>query len=140
MVGKLLVTELEAACIELGIKECLFQLDYDKWVFLLTDCWLKSTWKFCLANNIRLQGPCYLPPFQRERDACTMSSIIFEYGATFTKGEIATINRCRLHLQVLFLSDITTGEGDKVPTKAMNGIQDVYRKSSWIWPYQPRPL
>lgn len=68
-----------------------------------------------------------------------MNSIIKKYGDTFTKGEIATINRSRLHLQALFLSDITTGEGDEVTTKAMNGIQDNYRKSSWVWPYQPRP-
>ena len=62
MVGKLLLTEMEAASIELGTNTCLFQLDYDEWVFLLTDYWLKSTWRFCSDNNIRLQGPCKLPP------------------------------------------------------------------------------
>ena len=69
-----------------------------------------------------------------------MNSIIKKYGDTFRKGEITTINCCRLHLQALFLSDITTGEGDKVTTRAMSGIQNRYRISSWVWPYQPRPL
>ena len=64
---------------------------------------------------------------------------MIEYRQYFTKSELMTINRCRLYLRVLFLSDITDGAEKNVTSKAMNGIDDSFRKSRWIWPLQIRP-
>ena len=92
MVGTLLWIEIEAACLELGVNKSLFKLDYGKWNHLLTDYWLKSTWRFCSEHTITLQGPCPLPEYQRENDECLMETIINIYVNNFTKGEMATIN------------------------------------------------
>lgn len=84
MVGKLLIAELEAASIELGVNFSLFQLDYKVWCHLLTDCWLKSTWEFCSKNHIRLQGPCKFPSMQRQNDQCLMKTLVEKYDDNFT--------------------------------------------------------
>ena len=139
MVGKLLMAELEAASIELGRNCSIFELQYKNWNHLLTDCWLKPTWEFRSNNNIQLQGRCPFPSLQRQHDSCIMQALVEKYSDKFTKGEMCSINRCRLHLQVLFLSDIVNGQGNRVTSKAINGIRDSHRRSQWIWPFQPRP-
>ena len=139
MVGKLLLAEIGAASIELGINCSVFELKYNLWGHLLTDCWLKSIWEFCSSNNIHLQGHCKFPSLQRQNDNCIMQILVEKYNNRFTKGEMCAINRCRLYLQVLFTSDMVNGKGDRVTNKAINGIRDTYRQSQWVWPFQPRP-
>lgn len=140
MVGKLLQIELEAANIELGIKGHLFELNYDEWHFLLTNCWLKSTWEFCFRNKLSLNGSYDTPMLQRRGDVCIMETLMEDFREHFTKSELMTLNRCRLFLEVLFLSDIVDGKGEKVTLKAMNGIRDSHRCSEWTWPLQIRPV
>ena len=54
VVGDLIRAELETASLEIGSGSHLFQMDYEQWHFLLTDCWIKSLWKFCSDNTISL--------------------------------------------------------------------------------------
>jgi len=49
--------------------------------------------------------------------------------------EIQQINQCRLHLQVLTLSDISTADGKHILPKILLGQPD--RRSNWNWPRQP---
>ena len=139
MVGKLLLMELEAASVELGVDGNMFDLSYDRWEYLLTDCWLKSTWKFCSDHSIVLRGNYDPPTPQRIHDYSIMRKLVTEYREMFTKGELRTINRCRLYLQVMFISDIVSGEGKHVTLKYLHGIKDSFRRSRWVWPLQLRP-
>ena len=111
MLGKLLLIELEAINIELGIGAHLFDLDFEIWGFLLTACWLKSAWQFCSENNIQLCGKYCLPQIQREHDVFIMEGLVTGFRDNFSRSEIQTVNRCRLYLQVLTIADIISGDG-----------------------------
>ena len=52
----------------------------------------------------------------------------------FTRAEVARINRCRLYLQVFYLSDIVSGNGRTVLQEALDGQVLRHRHSQWKWP------
>ena len=118
MVGKLIHTELELANMELGVGLHLFDLDFSKWGHLLTDCWIKSLWQFCSDNGIELRGDYCKPTTQRHGDYFLMERLVENYYDNFTKGELQTINRCRIYLQFLTMADISTGDGQRYTKKA----------------------
>jgi len=49
------------------------------------------------------------------------------------------LNRCRLYLRVLTLSDITSADGTYILPSAKRGEEAPYRKSDLIWPMQGKP-
>ena len=53
--------------------------------------------------------------------------------------QLEAINRCRIHLQVVKLSDIIKGNGLKITENAYIGTQDPDRTSKWNWPNIPKP-
>jgi hypothetical protein len=53
--------------------------------------------------------------------------------------KLQRVNRCRLFLQVLTISDITTGCGTKITKAAWNGTRDTTRTSRYQWPSQGQP-
>ena len=56
-------------------------------------------------------------------------------GTTF-----AAINRCRLFLQVIHLSDVTTGDGKRICNNAYRGQKHVCLQAIYDWPAQGRPV
>ena len=65
-------------------------------------------------------------------DKATMAKV-------FTREELCSINRCRLYLQVFYLSDIVSGNGRKLLHEAHEGQILTQRQSKWQWPWQTRP-
>ena len=57
----------------------------------------------------------------------------------FTRQELCSINRCRLFLNVFFLSDIVSGNGRQLLGEARTGQKLHQSQSKWIWPRQTRP-
>ena len=57
----------------------------------------------------------------------------------FSREELLRINRCRLYLQVYFLSDIVSGNGRLILREAFDGVKLIHRVSRWQWPQQTRP-
>jgi hypothetical protein len=53
--------------------------------------------------------------------------------------DMEILNRCRLFLQVITLSDITNAEGDRIIKEAKKGWPIVSRPSSLLWPNQGPP-
>ncbi len=85
-----------------------FLLDYARWGNLAPLSWVKMLWKSLQHFEITLymQFPTIPPP--REGDQVIMN-IIFSH--PFDSTIIARLNRCRVYLHALFLSDITTASG-----------------------------
>jgi len=52
---------------------------------------------------------------------------------------MATLNRCRLYLQVFTVSDIATADGIRITKEAKQGIRSKIRPSRLMWPAQGRP-
>jgi hypothetical protein len=81
--GTFLNTTLEQAQLEVEICTPLMEADYDKFGFLLTDCWLKVLWKQLWEHDIILQQPerePFLPKLQREGNFFIMEQIVHFQG------------------------------------------------------------
>ena len=138
--GHLMKAQVQSCSIELGSTKHLFQLDYQKWSHLLTNCWTKSLWKFVNEYDISIQGEYDKPIKVCERDEGIMDILVNELTAqNTTESEILTLNRCRLYLQVVTLSDICCSDGLSIDRAIYLGERYEDRKSRWIWPEQARP-
>jgi hypothetical protein len=134
--GDLLRTSIELAKVEMGVGRNLFSLDYKLYAPLLTDSWIKSAWRFAYEHNIEvIDKKTKNLTLHRQNDVFLME-IICHHG--FSSSDLQKINRCRLHLQVTSLSDITCGYGLKY-TKAYNCMYDHTIPHHHLWPTQPKP-
>jgi hypothetical protein len=70
------------------------------------------------------------PDFLRSR-ANDQLLIPFFYEHEIRGHQLHRIDLCRLYLQVLTISDITTGWATKITTTAWNGERDMTRKSRY---------
>jgi hypothetical protein len=57
-----------------------------------------------------------------------------------THKDMEILNRCRLFLQVITLSDITNAGGDHLIIEAKNRLPLSSRPSSLLWPTRALPL
>ncbi len=111
MMGELLRTSIEAAKVEIGVGRNLFSLEYALYSSLLTDSWVKSTWQFAQEHNIDIIDKVTKNLSLHRQNDVFLMEVICHHG--FSKTEVQKINRCRLHLQVSSLSDISCGYGTK---------------------------
>ncbi len=71
--------------------------------------WIQSAWEFCSMKGITISGlqeSTLLP--QRCNDVALMSAF---HAKGYSPSTLLTLNRCRLFLRVISLSDITTADG-----------------------------
>ena len=136
MTGELIRTSIEAAKIEVGIGRDLFSLDYNTYETLLTPCWIKDVWKYAQLNNIMIHDYTTKNLQPKRRNDLFLMEIIAHEG--FTNGELRRINRCRLYLQVITLSDVVDGYGDTF-TCSSKGIKDSTIASPYTFPKQSKP-
>ena len=101
---------LEYMILELGVSFQPFHLSYKKYHNRLTDCWLKSLWEKCQIFGVAVcfhyqEDDLHMP---RDRDKWLM--LEFERLGC-DKEVLERLNRVRIFMQVLFLSDILGASG-----------------------------
>ena len=136
MLRELLRTSIEIAKVEIGIGRNIFNLDYKLYQILLTNCWIKDTWKYASENQISIYDYTTKNMEPQRRNDLYLMEIIANEG--FTKGQLQKINRCRLYLQVTTLSDIVDGYGELF-TCSFNCTQDTTMDCKYRFPKQTRP-
>ena len=131
--GSLLRHSSEALRLELGCNGSLFTLPFTIFGHLPCKSWLHHTWCFLDKYNIKLDLP--VPEFElvREHDALLIPTFA---AMGFTGDELREINKCRMFLKVVLLSDICTGDGKFVTKSSWHGNIDDTRKMIYQWPYQ----
>jgi hypothetical protein len=73
MMGELLQTSIEATKVKVGVDRNLFSLDYTIYHPLLTDTWIKETWKFARDHQIEIVDKATLNlSLHRENDVFLM--------------------------------------------------------------------
>ncbi len=99
--------------------------------------WLTSLWQFTNQANIHFSYPDHwIPPLTRQHDCAIMEKFIQMRLPTST---LTRINRCRLYLQVITLSDIVSADGTIVLPAAKQGNFIEERPSNISWPKQGYP-
>ena len=95
----------------------------------------KSLWFFCSKYQITVSTDINCE-FLRENDSFIMEHL---YQSNASDEELLTCNRCRIYLQVLTISEITTGDGLSLLTSSLRGERLCSPLRNWSWPKQPRP-
>ena len=135
--GKSIQLILEAMHIQMGTHLHIFSLPYDKYKCLNTSGWINHIWKMSWKYNIKVRGYYEKPTIAREHDYALMDRLI--EADLYNDDDIQKINRCRLYLNVINISDIVNGQGTRISTPILQHRRDHERRSKYQWPVQPYP-
>ena len=99
----------------------------------LTPTWKKHLWQFLLSQWLSIRGlGMETPVRQREGYEFLMESFQYYYSGQ----HLSLINRCRIYLQVITLSDITTPSVNNILPQIWNSEQ--LASGMYTWPRQQR--
>lgn len=121
LTGQLYTTSLELLHIELGLLYSLHKIDLNSWLHLGTTALVKSSWQFLWSNKIHLKTTITEDP-PREGDSLIM---LGAYHDDIEPGDLSAINKCRLYLHTLYLSDIVDGSSTYILQEAWTGERKI---------------
>jgi hypothetical protein len=100
--------------------------------------WITSLWSFISTTNITFLYPSlWTPTIPREHDICLMDYFL---SLRLPHATMQILNACRLYLQAVTLSDISSADGKYILPEAKSGTPIPYRVSNLDWPVQGCPL
>ena len=114
---------LEYVILELGVSFQPFQLSYKKYSKRLTDCWLKSLWEKCQMFGVVVRFHHHGDELQMPRSGDKWLMLEFERMGC-NCDTLERLNRVRIFMQVLFLSDVLGRRGKSglpVPSQEEDG-------------------
>jgi len=100
-----ITASLEALQLEIGCVGSPFAENYDELHLLATACWAKSLWERLYYYKFKIHLD--YPPLPLPRKCDTLVVRLF-WDAGYRGQQLQALNRCRLALKLLFLSDIAT--------------------------------
>ena len=112
-------------------------MNYNSLRDVLTDCWVKSLWKFCWSSDIQVHLKIPHLKKLRQQDKFLMDAFI---ATNPSQKELFRLNMCRIHLQAITLADITTCDGRKIAHEAFHGTGSNSLRSHLEWPRSPSKL
>ena len=133
LTGRLLRQSCEFLRLELGCNGSLFAIPFTLFGHLPTESWLTHTWKFLCESNIQLDISVPELPLLRELDGLLIPTFVSK---GFSEVELHQLNRCRIYLKAVSLSDIVSGCGRYLLQSSLEGKLEPTRKQSYVWPYQ----
>ena len=129
--GDTMLLSLQYTQLIIGVETLFFNLPYDEYEFLTEVTWLKNLWEFIANKDLTLELNCdYAVPFQRDNDHFIMD-ILHKH---FSPLELSQINKIRISLQLLFLSDVASDNGRHILPDIKYGAS--YRQSKLSFPVQ----
>ena len=129
--GKLLFIQLQHTQMRLGIQNFFLNESYDSYGDFIENSWLKHLWKYINDRNLQIDiRPTVTQSFQREGDEFLMD-ILHPH---FRKQHLLIINKIRIHMKLLLLSDVVTTKGTTILPNLHHRL--THRKSKLVWPRQ----
>jgi hypothetical protein len=95
--------------LQVGSNQNPLTLNFDKWGYLAPLSWGKMLWRSLNHFNVELYMKYDIIPLPREHDVLVVT-IIMSTG--MSQQWVSSMNRCRGYLGVLFLSDMSTADGN----------------------------
>jgi hypothetical protein len=137
--GQLMRMLIEYTQLEYGTMENILEQDYERFSnFIINKNWITEIWQHlhsCKAT-VAVQQKWKLR-LGRINDTAIMDYLTASN--QFSRGELQDIKRCRIYMQVFFLSDITNIQGTLIETWAISGKIQTTTTSAWAWIVQQRP-
>ena len=129
--GMAILISLQYTQLSLGVSSMFMNLPYDKYAFLTTETWNTNLWEYLSRNELSIDLQQTIPiPKQREGDQFIMDILCNQ----FQQDDLIKINKIRISLQLLFLSDMVDVRGRHILPDIKNAIS--YRASSILFPRQ----
>ena len=130
--GQITRASMEQAQLEIGLSTPFLSSSFDTFGFLLTDCLLKSLWRFVSEHGIQLLWKeCAVPTRQREFDFFLMEELVELH--VMSEAELISFNRCRVFTQACTFADIATGDGRKIRRDRVDCLTRDRQKSCYAW-------
>ena len=134
LTGELVRANLEQMIVEVGMGAEVLNLPYEKYGHLTPGTWIRHLWEFLDDSDLNMQHDISVE-FRRVGDRFLMRI----FGPHFTASQLDAINRCRLYLQLMTVSDVTTACGRFLTREARIGYYEKTRPHYYRWPQQQRP-
>jgi len=134
--GLSIKANLESLHLLIGVNTPIFQLPFQHYGFLGEKTWITHLWEMNDKLGFTLQGLYSRPHITRANDFSLMEKLVSSN--IMTAKEIQSVNRCRVFLKVLNLSDITNGKGTAF-TRQFFEPPYTPTNSKYRWPNQPKP-
>ena len=132
--GHKLSTSLHWLQLQLGCLGSPFTLPYATWAHLSPVSWTKCFWESIQHYDVDLRVNYACLPKQRSGDVSIMSFLLPHMA---TPAIMAAVNRCRCHLRLLFLSDITTLDGKYINSDMIWGSRPILQSRMRFPPEHP---
>jgi hypothetical protein len=135
--SNLIIISMSNIQILVGSNTPFFHLQYSKYGKWIEHSWLTSLWQFVSRVRFTLKiKRAWYPHLPRSNDVMLMDYFL---SLNYKPQQLESLNRCRIFLQVLSLSDIVSADGRLliVPTLSGNKLTD--RRSTLKWPDQQKP-
>jgi hypothetical protein len=112
-----------------------FLLPWSHWEKLVTKSYMKHIWRFLDTFSIKLKGPLQLGNGYREGN-----HLLMELCMQFMQvAEWGSCNICRIYMQAVWLSELTSGDGTVILATAIKGSSNPVVHRQWKWPNQGQP-
>jgi hypothetical protein len=125
--GRFMQISCTLLLVELGLSFQPLQAEYKKYNHLVTHSWMKMSWEKVDRFGITVIVPDGERGFPREGDEFIMQSIL---KAGYNNDELRRLNRVRVSLQVLYMSDILTASGSKISIEVLTTRPRQEKRSS----------
>ncbi len=129
--GDLMRTSYNYLTLELGVSFQPLQALYSRFSFLATHSWMKMLWEKAYKFSVVIETVRSPLAFPRQGDKFLML-VLMEKG--HSRETIWRLNRVRIHLQVIFLSDVLTASGNRIDTNTLRPLPATNRQSVLNWP------
>jgi hypothetical protein len=130
--ARIITASLEALQLEIGCIGSPFAENYDELHLLATACWTKSLWERLHYYKFRIHLDYKPLPLPRK---CNSLVVPLLWDAGYRGQQLQALNRCRLALRVIFLSDIATACGRFLnPTMVLHSTPQDKLVSSFVFP------
>jgi hypothetical protein len=93
------------------------QVNYKKYSYLVTHTWMKMLWEKLSMFKMTVIMPERLRKFPKEGDQFIMQVLL---RAGYGTEELWRLNRVRVSMQLLFMSDVLTASGNKISSEVLS--------------------
>jgi len=135
--GNLILISLSYLQLLSGSATPILQREYKQYQQWVENSWLTSLWAFLSKVKYKVVvHQEWLPSKPRANDISLMDQFM---ALGYKANQLLSLNRCRLYLQVIYLSDLVSADGKLIIPDCKRGIRLRDRVSSLNWPIQAKP-
>jgi len=123
--------------LSVGISRNFLNESYSTYHHWVCPSWFTSLWYF--MDKLQLQvtiKKAWIPP---TADTSNVNLMNYFVSQGLSRKSLQSVNRCRIYLQVLPLSDIVSADGRTLIRPVLMGKKLIDRRSTLVWPEQGRP-